>query len=119
MWNRDSASTFSTWSDCHHLPCSRCRKPREPTSAGRTNSQFTIAAHSTVDAGGEEGSSVPRVKAKNAIGLGNGMPTFDIMKFCPLGVARSNMPGVKLCLQLSYLFVRKRQGLSRSERLTF
>jgi hypothetical protein len=54
--------------------------------------------HSAVNAGGQEGSSIPCIKAKDPIGLSDRVPSFDIMKFRPLRVTRPDMLGVKLCL---------------------
>ena len=54
-------------------------------------------AHSAVNAGGQEGSSIPRIKAEDPIGLGYRVPSFDIMELRPLRAARSNVLGVKFC----------------------
>src|SRR5262245_12451464 len=54
-----------------------------------------------------ERSPVPRVIAKDAVGLGNHVPTFDIVEVSTISLAALDMPRLKFGLELADLRVAK------------
>ena len=59
------------------------------------------APHAT----GRHSAPVPGVKAKDAIGLGDDLPTFNVVEVSTIGFADLDMLGLKFCLELADLGV--------------
>src|SRR5262245_23724919 len=73
---------------------------------------FVVGARGSVPhAAACERSPVPRVIAKDAVGLGNHMPTFDIVEVRTISLAALDMPRLKFGLEQADLYVAQRHHL--------
>jgi hypothetical protein len=52
---------------------------------------------------------VPGIVAKDAVGLGDDVPTFDIVEISTIGLADLDMPQLKFCSELADLRIGKRR----------
>ncbi len=55
-----------------------------------------------------KGSTIPGIKAKDAVGLGNGVPALDIVQGGAIRLACFDVLGIELGLQLASLCIRER-----------